>query len=164
MTEQKIYFMQHGLAVDKAEDPERPLSETGIEQTEKIAKVLRSSGTSINCIFHSGKQRAAQTAEIMAAAMDLDTTNMIEGLSPNDDITLLMKQLNSNNALYVGHLPHLEHMVSQLVAGREEPAVASFQNSAVICLATSAEANLQDRLNSWQIMWYLTPESLALAE
>ena len=150
MANQKVYFMQHGLAVDKADDPERPLSEAGIRQTEKIADTLRASGTVITRVFHSGKLRAAQTAEIMATALDLDNTTMIEGLSPNDEVTLLSQKLDSSDALYVGHLPHLEKIVAYLVTGNEEVGIIKFQNSATTCL--------EQTYNHYQLKWYLTPD------
>lgn len=154
MAARKIYFMQHGRAVDKADDPERPLSETGIRQTEKIADTLRASGTVITSIFHSGKLRAAQTADIMAAAMGIDAATMIAGLSPNDGVTLLSQKLDSDDALYVGHLPHLERLTSYLVSGDEDTTIVTFQNSGVLCLEKT------DKL--YLIRWLLTPELTVL--
>ena len=149
MADQTVYFMQHGLAVDKADDPERPLSEAGIEQTEKIADALHASDTVITSIFHSGKLRAEQTAEIMATAMNLDAATMIEGLAPNDEVTLLSQKLDSSDALYVGHLPHLEKLAAYLLTGNEDATIIKFQNSAIACLG---KIN-----NHYQLLWYLTP-------
>jgi phosphohistidine phosphatase len=153
MADQTVYFMQHGLAVDKADDPERPLSDAGIEQTEKIADTLRASGTVITSVFHSGKLRAAQTADIMAAAMGLDAVTMIEGLSPNDEVSLLSQNLDANDALYVGHLPHLERLASYLVSGNEDATIVKFQNSGVLCL--------EKEHSHYHVRWLLTPELTA---
>ena len=150
MADQKVYFMQHGLAVDKADDPERPLSEAGIEQTGKIADTLRASGIVITRVFHSGKLRAAQTADIMATAMGLDATTMIEGLAPNDEVTLLSQKLDISDALYVGHLPHLERLAAYLVTGNEDAMIVKFQNSGVLCLEKTA--------SHYHVRWLLTPE------
>ena len=153
MADQTVYFMQHGLAVDKADDPERPLSDAGIEQTEKIADTLRASGTVITSVFHSGKLRAAQTADIMAAAMGLDAVTMIEGLSPNDEVSLLSQSLDANDALYVGHLPHLERLASYLVSGNEDATIVKFQNSGVLCL--------EKEHSHYHVRWLFTPELTA---
>ena len=150
MTINRLYFAQHGLAVDKSENPERPLSETGIKQTEAIAKHLSIAGIAVNHIFHSGKLRAAQTAEIFAGAIKLSSTSAVDGLSPNDDVTLLAQNLNINHALYIGHLPHLEKLVAYLVTGNENSNIIKFQNSAVVCLEKFE--------NHYQLKWYLTPE------
>jgi phosphohistidine phosphatase len=150
MADQKVYFMQHGRAVDSADDPERPLSDAGIKQTEKIADTLRGSGTVITSVFHSGKLRAAQTADIMATAMGLDAVSMIAGLSPNDEVSLLSQKLDTSDALYVGHLPHLERLAAYLVTGNEAAPIVKFQNSGVLCLEK------EDSL--YLIRWLLPPE------
>jgi len=150
MADQKVYFMQHGLAVDKADDPERPLSEAGIQQTQKIAETLRASGIIINRVFHSGKLRATETADIMATVMDLEPATMIEGLSPNDEVTLLNQKLGPNDALYVGHLPHLEKLASYLLSGKVDDSIVKFQNSGVLCLEKEDDLYL--------IQWLLIPE------
>ena len=150
MTTFSIYFAQHGLAVDKADDPERPLSTAGVHQSKTIARTLQHSKTPIISVFHSEKLRALQTAEIFASTIKLSSTSAVEGLSPNDDVTLLAQNLNINHALYVGHLPHLEKLVSYLVTGNANANIIKFQNSAGVCLEKSE--------NHYQLKWYLTPE------
>ena len=145
-----IYFAQHGLAVDKSDDPERPLSEAGIQQTQSIADRLCISNTPVSRIFNSGKLRATQTAEIFASTLGVPTLSIANHLLPNDDVTLLADDLNEDNALYVGHLPHLEKLVSFLVTGNEEHKIIKFQNSAVACLMKND--------SHYQIKWFLTPE------
>lgn len=152
MTTHRIYFAQHGLAVDKAEDPERPLSDNGVRQTKKMAEAIHLSAVQISEIFHSGKLRASQTAEIFAAALNVSTVSAIDGLSPNDDVTLLTQNLDINNALYVGHLPHLEKLVAYLVAGDEDNNIIKFQNSAVVYLEKNKD--------NYLLQWYLTPKLL----
>jgi phosphohistidine phosphatase len=65
-----IYLVRHGEAKNKKEDLSMSLSEKGISDSEKISKqvsrILALQGLSINRIFHSGKLRAKQTAEILA--------------------------------------------------------------------------------------------------
>jgi len=150
MTTFTVYFVQHGLAVDKTDDPERPLSQAGIHQSKIIARALHDSKTSISSVFHSGKLRASQTAEIFAETVKLSTTSAVMGLSPNDDVILLAQNLNTNHALYIGHLPHLEKLVSYLVTGNENGNIIKFQNSAVVCLEKNE--------NHYQLKWYLTLE------
>ena len=150
MSAHTLYFAQHGLAVDKTENPERPLSETGIEQSKSVAMQLLDSGVSISAIFHSGKLRALQTAEIFASALNIQNITAAEHLSPNDDVQLLSQNLTTENALYIGHLPHLNKMVSYLVSGDENAGIIQFQNSAVACLQKSSSL--------YQLQWVLSPE------
>ena len=147
-----IYFAQHGLAVDKNDNPERPLSQAGIQQTQSVADRLCISNIPVSRIFHSGKLRAAQTAEIFASALAVPTLSIASHLSPNDDVTLLANDLGEDNALYVGHLPHLEKLVSFLVTGDDEHNIIKFQNSAIICLEKNNKQH--------HIAWYITPEFL----
>jgi phosphohistidine phosphatase len=149
MTANRLYFVQHGLAVSKNDNPERPLSEDGIRQTRAIASQLLSSNIPVSGIYHSGKLRAKQTAEIFASILNINKLAAVEHLSPNDDVSLFSQQLNTDQVLYVGHLPHLEKLVSSLVTGKDSPSVLKFKNSAVVCL----EKN--DSL--YHISWYLTP-------
>ncbi len=62
----RIYLVQHGEAVAKDVDPERPLSEQGHNDVEKIATFLGNTQLGMERILHSGKLRAEQTAEIFA--------------------------------------------------------------------------------------------------
>lgn len=146
----RIYFAQHGLAVSKEEDPDRPLSTAGIQQTTGIAEHLSISNIPIANIYHSGKLRAQQTAEIYAAALNVSSLSTSDHLSPDDDIERLVEKLDINQALYVGHLPHLEKLTSYLVSGQETPSVLTFKNSAVVCLEKNNDL--------YAIEWYLTPE------
>ncbi len=152
MSANKLYFAQHGLAVDKTDDPERPLSIAGITQTQTIARQLRLSVIPISHIFHSGKLRAAQTAEIIASMIDVTSVSAIDHLSPNDDVTLIRQNLSINNALYIGHLPHLEKLVTYLVTNTKTERIIEFQNSSIVCLESNS--------NGYHIKWYLTPDLL----
>ena len=150
MSSNKIYFCQHGIAIDKLDNAERPLSEEGIQQTQTMTNTLLKSKTPISNIYHSGKLRALQTAEIFASALNLATTTVIDCLSPNDNVTLLAQTLDINSALYIGHLPHLEKLVAYLVTGNENNNIIKFKNSGIVCL-------LKDDKN-YRIEWMLTPE------
>ncbi len=154
MAASRIYFAQHGLAVDKAENPERPLSQEGIQQSTSVARTLnrtlQDSETVITHVYHSGKLRAAQTADIFASSMGMTSTSAINGLAPNNDVSRFVANMDLNHALYIGHLPHLGKLVSFLVTGNENSGIIQFQNSAVVCLEKAED--------HFQLRWYLTPD------
>lgn len=152
MTANRLYFSQHGLAVDKEENSDRPLSEKGINQTSAVAKHISDKHLTIDHIFHSGKTRASQTADIFERHLKTSAVYSMEHLSPNDSVTLITKNLDVDNALYIGHLPHLNKLVSYLVTGEENNNIIQFQNSAITCLEKTGD--------SYQITWYLTPDLL----
>jgi phosphohistidine phosphatase len=149
MTADRLYFAQHGLAVNKAEDPERPLSKDGIEQTTSVANQLRAADIPVTNIFHSKKLRSQQTAEIFSSILKQAKISDIDHLSPNDDISLIKQHLTTSNALYIGHLPHIEKLVTSLITDDEDLNIIKFQNSAVICL--------EKKETRYQILWYITP-------
>ncbi len=149
MSANRLYFAQHGLAIDKTDNPERPLSEQGIKQTRAVADHLLQSNILISQIFHSGKLRASQTAEIISSILKIESVSAADHLSPNDDIALITKNLNIDNALYIGHLPHLEKLISYLVCGDKKQNIIKFQNSAIICLKKNNSL--------YNICWYMTP-------
>lgn len=143
--------MQHGLALSKEENPERPLSDTGISQTSAIASQLGKMEVSPSNIYHSGKLRARQTAEIIAANATGASQNINQHshMAPNDDVRLLIPEL-ANKTLYVGHLPYLDKLCSYLLTGHESAGLIQFQNSGVICLKLANE--------QYQLAWYLTAD------
>ena len=150
MTADKLYFAQHGIAVNKDDDPERPLSKNGISQTEAIAKQLKQLDLPVSAIFHSDKLRARQTADIFSSILNPASMSELEYLSPNSDPTLINQSFTINNALYIGHLPNLEKIVSSLVTGDTESNIIKFQNSGVIGLEKSD--------SHYQVDCYLTPQ------
>mgnify|MGYP001814842198 CR=1 FL=1 len=146
----RLYFAQHGLALDNAVDPQRPLSDAGKQQTQAVASKLLSASIPIKQVFHSGKLRAEQTARIFASTLQIDHVCAIDQLSPNDDVTIFASSLTVDGALYVGHLPHLEKLVAYLLSGNENCNIIKFRNSATLCLLKSDGHD--------QLQWHLIPE------
>lgn len=146
----QIYFSQHGLALNKAENAARPLSSDGIRQTQTIADQLKTSCIPVSKIFHSGKLRAQQTAEIFATTLITPAPTMLSGMLPMDDYKILKDSLNTDQALYVGHLPHLNKVISSLVTETTAKQIVQFKNSGIICLTNNN--------NTYSVSWYLTPQ------
>jgi phosphohistidine phosphatase len=152
----KVYLVRHGDAVSSGVDPKRPLSEEGRADIRKIASFIRPSGIYVEHIWHSGKARAAQTAEILAEAVAVEKDcSFREGLSPNADVSAIAHELDAHSAdlMIVGHLPFLDNLTSLLVAGRETADVVAFRAGAMACLKRRNHG-------TWQINWMITPEIL----
>ena len=150
----RIYLMRHGIPVSKEEDPERPLSDQGRGDVERIAGFLEKGGVRIDEFLHSGKARARQTAEIMASRLNPGITPVERrGLSPMDDVNEIAGYINENekDLMIAGHLPHLGKLTSLLVIGRESVPVVSFQEAGLVCLEKK-----QRSLGT--IVWMLVPE------
>ncbi len=145
-----IYLAQHAEAVEKEKDPARPISHQGLASTTKVAAHLAEQGIQFTAIRHSGKLRAEQTAKIFAETLGVKDVSEISGMNPNDDVREFLKTLTVDRVLYVGHLPHLDRAVSQLIGGGRDQGIVLFKNAGVVCVEISSdEASL---------VWYLSPD------
>jgi len=153
----KVYLVRHGEAVSSQFDPQRPLSEEGIADIRKVASFIKPLEISVEHIRHSGKLRAAQTAEILAGAVLVQKDcSAHKDLGPNDDVTIIADELDAydTDMILVGHLPFLANLASLLVAGKQTANVVAFDAGSIACL------NRRDP-GQWQICWMVTPENLA---
>lgn len=150
-----ILLVQHGLAKSKEEDPDRSLNEKGILETRKTAAWLGTQSMDIMQIRHSGKKRAAQTADIFAAQTSLGQGAVeVPGLKPNDDVRGYSAQLQGpeGNIMIVGHLPFLDRLAGFLVTGDPERGIVRFVNSGIVCLERQQE--------QWAVVWAVVPQIL----
>lgn len=148
----RVYFVQHAKALSKDIDEKRSLSDVGIEETKKIATQLKEQKIVINKVVHSGKLRAQQTAEIFSDILDVEEISELKIMQPNDEPDELIQQINEDAVMYVGHLPNMERVVSNLVTNAENGSVLKFQNSAVACVEIQG--------NEKQLKWFITPDVL----
>jgi len=153
----KLYLVQHAKAASKEADPERPLTEEGLQEVQKVAAFIKPLKLCVDYLWHSGKKRAEQTAEILAEVIRINKQQTARsGLAPNDDVAALKDELSTsrNDIMIVGHLPLLAKLASLLVAGSESANTMAFRNAGIVCLN-----RLDD--NTWQLEWSIIPELLA---
>lgn len=148
-----IYLSQHGRSASKDIDPERGLTDEGISEVRHVAERLANAGVTVDVIRHSGKTRAAQTADILAGLLKPnDGVESLSGIDPLDDVESFATTLPADrDEMYVGHLPFMERLVSYLVTGDSDRRVVAFQNGGVVRLDRAAEEN------RWVIGWTAFP-------
>ncbi|MBM9518203.1 phosphohistidine phosphatase SixA [Desulforhopalus vacuolatus] len=148
-----LYFVQHGLSASKDQDPEQGLTEIGMDEVKFIAQAAKGYQVPVGTIFHSQKKRAAQTAELLSAALQSDKDiQQITGIKPLDDVKAFAATLTcAGNSMYVGHLPFMEKLTSYLVAGSTDLTVFKFQNGGIVCLDQGSDGS------TWFIKWSLMP-------
>ena len=131
-----LYLVQHGKSLSKAEDPEKGLSVDGKQETERIAGVAKGYRVKVSRILHSGKKRARETAEILAAMLaPANQLDPCDGMNPLDDVHAFADRLElDQNIMLVGHLPFLERLIGLLVCGNPDQTVFKLQNSGIVCL------------------------------
>ena len=149
----QVYLVQHGEAKPKDLDPDRSLTDGGREETERVAAVVGRGKLKAHQIWHSGKTRARQTAEVFGETLSPPGgVAAVTGLAPNDDVRPIAEAVEreSQPLMLVGHMPFMARLAGLLLTGNPQQAPVKFRNSAVVCLTRE-----DDR---WQVAWILTPE------
>jgi phosphohistidine phosphatase len=150
----RFYVVQHGHALAKDVDPDRPLSEQGRSDVGRVAVVLARADAGVGRVIHSGKTRARQTAEILAAKIGRGVpVEARPGLEPNDDPKPVSDEIAGfqHDAILVGHMPFVGRLVSRLCTGEEEPQVVAFAPGSVACLERRDGAG-------FSVAWMIRPE------
>ena len=119
MTE--LYLLRHAHAGDPVtwdgDDDERPLSDKGERQADRLGRFLSGVGFRPDAIITSPKLRAAQTAEIVASHLGLPfgiDTRLAGALSIGAVETLLRDAGGPARPLLVGHDPDFSDLVADL--------------------------------------------------
>lgn len=150
-----VFIVQHGEAVSKALDPERPLSQQGSRDIRGLAARLEMLGAKPGVIIHSGKLRAAQTAAILADTLTPGAaTRLFEGVSPMDDPMRLISELDrlqpdpDGSVLIATHMPYVSRLVSTLLTRQPDTPFASVPGTAIA---------LEYGEHGWQMNWMIRP-------
>ena len=149
----RLYLVRHGEAKTKDEDPERGLTDAGRVDVNRMAVWAAAKGIHVDAIQHSGKQRAAQTAEIFAQQLKVQT-EAAPGLAPNDDVADIARAIErrQGNIMLVGHLPFLERLAALLTLGTADRSVVTLEAAALSELTGTDEG--------WQITCLMQPRFL----
>ncbi|RKY42599.1 MAG: phosphohistidine phosphatase SixA [Candidatus Makaraimicrobium thalassicum] len=149
----KIYLVQHGVALPEEQDPRKPLSRDGRDETRKTARFLKKKKIKVDRVWHSKKARAVETAEIISRAVGHKEMSQRDDLNPNDPVEKFLEEVERFNAdlMIVGHLPFLRKLASLFLTGSDSPDLISFKNSGVVCL---------EYRETWKLAWFVTPDLL----
>jgi phosphohistidine phosphatase len=148
-----IYLMRHGdYHLNK--DNNDVLTPKGIQQIESLSQFLLQSKISITEILHSEKNRAKQTASIIAHQLGSNKINEKTLISPNDDPSSFLAELSiyESGTLVVTHLPYVGRLLSHLVLGQDEVDIVDFQPSTFVALT-------QTRRDKWLISFVWMPNN-----
>jgi phosphohistidine phosphatase len=111
---------------------------------------------SVDYLWHSGKTRAQQTAEVLAKVIEVGKEMAAhDGLAPNDDVSALRDEIISDrqDIMIVGHLPFLPELASLLLTNSQSSNPVAFKNGGIVCLDYSDD-------NQCQLNWMIIPELL----
>ncbi len=153
-----LYLVQHAEAKTKEEDPERSLTNEGRKAIEAVAAHCATLGIKMESIYHSGKLRAQQTAEVLARHLNaMEKVRAQPGLDPLDDVKPTQEWLARQSQqgvsaiAIVGHLPFLEKLASVLITRDEQAGVVAVRNAGVVKL-------IPKQSGLYTVEWILTPE------
>jgi phosphohistidine phosphatase len=149
----KIYLLRHGDSAPFGVDNERPLSERGIEEINRLAEFIAKRNIHVSAIFHSEKSRARETAAIIATAISSETEpETLAELDPLSPVQPVIKMINSlkGEALFVGHMPFMGVLVSELTTRTQNQDIALFKTGTMVCLEKVDSSR-------WVIRWMLNP-------
>jgi phosphohistidine phosphatase len=150
----KLYLVQHAKAASKDVDPERSLTEAGQRDMQKVSAFIKPLNLSVDCLWHSGKKRAEQTAETLSKVIGVRKETIArEGLAPNDNVTTIRDEIISSqqDTMIIGHLPFMSKLASLLLTGSELSGAVAFRQGGIVCL------NCYEG-KQWQIDWMVIPE------
>jgi len=143
----RLYLMQHGEALPKEVDADRPLSQRGRGDVERLAAFLGQRGVAVERIYHSGKTRAKQTAEILGARIAPGLApERLAGINPDDPSEPIATDIGGwrDDTLLVSHQPFLGKLTAALVAGDETTGCLSFEPGTIVYLENTPSLNLQN--------------------
>jgi phosphohistidine phosphatase len=154
----RLFLVQHGEAAPEAVDAARRLTESGREDMRRLASFLAEADVRVGRVVHSGKQRASDSARLLADAIGAGAVveAMEKGMSPKDSPVYLAEAAASwqDDTLVVGHEPFMSRFLSRLVLGAERPALVDFHPGTLVCLTR------RPITGAWVIAGMLPPELL----
>jgi phosphohistidine phosphatase len=132
----QLYLVQHGQAKTETEDPERLLTDQGVDDVARVAHhAVVQLGARPTRVVHSGKTRARQTAEVWGGLLNADV-EQADALAPNDDPAIWVERLEAeaDDLMLVGHLPHLDRLAGLLLTGASDHSVIRFRQGGLVVL------------------------------
>ena len=125
----QLYIVRHGIAIDREDpkcpaDPERYLTEEGVEKTRQVAKGVAGLGATAELLLSSPYTRATQTAQIFASALDHSKQKIrrTDLLLPGADPSLLFRELAKDkqfsSIFLFGHAPQLDDIIAMAVGSK----------------------------------------------
>ena len=163
----QLYIVRHGIAIDREDpkcppDPERYLTEEGIEKTKEVAKGVAALGATADLLISSPYVRAMQTAEIFANALDYPkqkirrTDFLLPGAEPSMLFRELAKHKQASSVFLFGHAPNVDDVVATALATKHH--LTSMKKAGVALIELKRVSP-----PSGQLVWFATPKLLRRA-
>lgn len=160
----RLYIVRHGIAIDREApkcpaDPERYLTEEGIEKTKRVAQGAAALGDEPDLMLSSPYLRAWQTAEIFAAALDYPkgkirkTDHLLPGAEPAALFRELAKEKDARAVFLFGHAPNVDDVLAAALGVKHHVSSMKKAGVALVELKQVSPA-------SGELVWLGTPKLL----
>lgn len=160
----ELYIVRHGIAIDRQDpkcpaDPDRFLTEEGIEKTTEVAKGLAKISEAPDLVLTSPYVRAVQTAEIVGEALEYSkqkirkTEALLPGAEPLQLFRELTKEKDLSAVFVFGHAPHLDELIATAVGSKHHISALKKAGVALVELKRLTPPN-------GQLVWLATPKLL----
>ncbi len=163
----ELYIVRHGIAVDREDpkcpaDPERFLTDEGIEKSRQVAKGVVEVASVPDLILTSPYLRAVQTAELFADALEFSRNKirksdlLLPGAEPLQLFRELAKDKDLSSVFVFGHAPHLDDLIATAIGTKHH--ISSLKKAGV------AFVELKRLVPpSGELVWLATPKLLRKA-
>ena len=163
----QLFIVRHGIAVDREDpkcpaDPDRFLTEEGIEKTLQVGKGVAEVGAIPDLMITSPYLRALQTAEIFAEQLGYPKQKIRKSdfLLPGAEPLQLFRELAKDKDLSVvfvfGHAPHLDDVVATALGVKHH--ISSLKKAGVALIELRRLVP-----PSGELIWLATPKLLRKA-
>ncbi|HZR79484.1 MAG TPA: phosphohistidine phosphatase SixA [Candidatus Binatia bacterium] len=162
MAERRIFVVRHAIAEDRAasgRDADRALTREGRKKMKRAARGLAVLEVRPAAILTSPLVRARETAEILAAELNVPIElcpPLASGADPRE-VAAVVEQRSPDDALMlVGHEPDLGQIVAAWLTGSRDGLAVRFRKGAVACLM----AGMLPPEGRATLDWFLTADQL----
>jgi phosphohistidine phosphatase len=148
----EIYVVRHGIAIDREDpkcppDPERYLTEEGIEKTKRVAAAVAALSASPDLLLSSPYVRAMQTAKIRR------TDLLLPGSEPTLFFRELAKDKQTSTLFIFGHAPQLDDVIASALGSKHH--ITSLKKAGVALLELKRVSP-----PNGQLLWLAPPKLL----
>jgi phosphohistidine phosphatase len=163
----QLYIVRHGIAIDREDpncppDPERFLTDDGMEKTMQVAKGVAEIGAVPDLMLSSPYLRAVQTAEIFASALEQNKQKirksdlLLPGADPMQLFRELAREKQASAVFIFGHAPHLDDLIATAIGSKHHVTALKKAGVALVELRRMVPP-------SGELVWIATPKMLRKA-
>ena len=154
-----VYFLRHASAgqsrANPAQDNQRPLDKTGIEQCRDVGRLLAAIAVEVDVIISSPLKRATETAALVAKEIGHNSKIALDaalgsGATFPKFRRLLRHYAGKKAVMVVGHNPSLSEFLSLLVTNGKSSRATDMKKGAI--------ARVEYEGNQPLLSWMVTPK------